>query len=1073
MSHFTKIANGRSFLIFFLVLLGASATLLAGTTGKIAGKVVDKTTGQSLVGVNVLIVGTTMGASTDLNGDYSILNVPPGSHVLRASMVGYTTLQITGVVVNIDLTTTVNVQLEEENVKVSEVVIVAQQPMIKKDVSAATANISSEEISSLPVTSVSQVIGLQAGVEGGLVIRGGDANQALFLLNGFAQRDPRNNQPLTEVPLSAIQDISLVKGGFNAEYGQVRSGILNIVTKDGPKDRYEATVTYKYSAPHNKYFGISPYDPGSYWLRPYLDPAVASTGTQNGSWDFYTQQQYPTFVGWNAISKQLMTDDNLSNDLSPAGAQRLFEWQHRRPEPTNIPDYNVDAGFGGPVPLAGRLLGNMRFFLSFVANRQALLVPLTKNDYFDYNGDLKLTSDITPTMKFSLTAVQGQTNNIAANFGQLGTVAGSNSQFGNQLANYETYISSPDQIANDIQYNVTDMATRIFSDAYYSLANVSHYGVSAELTHSPSSSMYYQVSVSYFGTRYQTDPTYARNDLSLYEIFPGYYTTVAPFGYSTVPGVGIGDPSLLLGGQVSMMRDSTRASFLTAKFDLTDQITFNHQIKSGLELDYNWLNLNYGSYVPAFPYADSWVKANYYPIRAAYYLQDKIEYNGFVANVGVRLDYSNSRTDWADVNAFDVSYFSGSYNPDAKYSTSPPKGILTVSPRLGISHPITESSKLYFNYGQFSELPSYELLFDQLRGAGNQMNTFGDPNLPPAKTTSYELGYDQELFSDFLFQASGFYRNIYHQLSSTRYVSSDGTVSYLGVGDNNYEDIMGFEMDLRKSAGRWVTGFASYTYQISSQGRFGYDVYYQNPSDQRLYEQNVTNFSQLQPIPTPWANLVLTFKTPDDYGPKVVNNNILGDWDLTFIGNWRAGGYVTWAPSNSRVINNVKAVDYWNLDMRISKAFDMGPVQLTFLLDAGNLLNLKRFSGEGFSDFEDFRNYMNSLHLPKSNAYTNIPGSDKYGACPTRGSTFHPIAQTGDITMLTNPGSQYTQAWAVYDNTTGIYWQWKNGGWQRANSGQVQQVLDDRSYIDMPNLTTFNFLNPRYIYFGLKLSVNL
>ena len=252
---------------------------------------------------------------------------------------------------------------------------------------AATASITPNEISALPVNSLTDAVGLEAGVEGGLVIRGGSADQALFLLNGFAQRDPRNNQPLTEVPLSAIQDVSLVKGGFNAEYGQVRSGILNVVTKDGSKNEYDATVTYKYSPPHQKYFGISPYDPDSYWLRSYMDPAVALTGTQNGSWNYYTQQQYPTFEGWNAVSKGLMSDGDLNNDLSPAGAQKLFEWQHRRPEPTNIPDYNLDAGLGGPVPLISNSLGNLRFYFSYVGNRQALMVPLTRDDYQDYDAD--------------------------------------------------------------------------------------------------------------------------------------------------------------------------------------------------------------------------------------------------------------------------------------------------------------------------------------------------------------------------------------------------------------------------------------------------------------------------------------------------------------------------------------------------------------------------------------------------------------------------------------------------------------------------------------------------------------
>ena len=675
---------------------------------------------------------------------------------------------------------------------------------------------------------------------------------------------------------------------------------------------------------------------------------------------------------------------------------------------------------------------------------------------------LKLTSDITPTMKFSVTAVQGQTDEIAGSLGALNTVSGSNGQ-GYPLVSYETYITSPYAIANSMNESfATDLATHIFSDAYYSLANVSHQGLTAELTHSPSVDMYYQASLSYFGTKYQTDPTYTRNDAQLFQIFPGYYTTAGPLGYEpgSGAGTGIGDPSLLMGGQVSMMRDSTKTSSLTFKFDLTDQVNFNHQLKTGFEFDYYLLNLNYGVVVPGYSDFTSLVKEDFYPFRAAYYAQDKIEYNGFVANVGVRLDYSNSNTSWPSVNVFDGSYFGSGYSSSTSYASEPAKGIFTVSPRLGISHPITESSKLYFNYGQFSELPSYELLLDQLR-SGNVMGTFGDPNLPPSKTTSYELGYDQELFGNLLVQVSGFYRNIYQQLSSTNYISSDGTVNYSAVGDNNYEDIMGFEVDLRKSTGDWFTGFGSYTYQVSSQGRFGYDLYFQSPAQMQQYVGNTVNFSQLQPIPTPWANMVLTFKTPTDYGLKFLNNNVLGDWALTFIGNWRSGGYVTWSPSNNTVINNLKVVNYWNLDLQVSKTVNLGPVDLTLLVDASNVLNLKRFSGVGFSDPQDFKNYMNSLHLPVSNAYQNIPGSDEYGDFPVEGATFHPIAQTGDITTTSVTDPEYTQATFVYDNSTGKYYQFNGTAYVSANNSAVQQVLKDKSYIDMPNLTSFNFLDPR------------
>jgi hypothetical protein len=316
-------------------------TALAGTTGKIAGRVTDKSTGEPLMGVNVMVEGTALGSVTDAEGGYSVLQVPPGTFNITLSLLGYAKTNVTGIRVFIDQTAAVDAALSAETIVGQAVSIVAERKAVKKDVATSVAAVSSQELATLPFNSVSEVVGLQAGVEEGLVIRGGGAGQALFMLDGVTLRDPRNNQPISGVSLSAIQEISVERGGFNAEYGQVRSGIVNVVTKEGDKNKYSGSVTLKAAPPAKKYFGAepgdanltgSPFDPNSTMLRPYLDPAVCWTGTQNGGWDLYTQRQYPQFEGWNSISRTLMTDGNPANDLSPAAAQELFRWQHRRQE---------------------------------------------------------------------------------------------------------------------------------------------------------------------------------------------------------------------------------------------------------------------------------------------------------------------------------------------------------------------------------------------------------------------------------------------------------------------------------------------------------------------------------------------------------------------------------------------------------------------------------------------------------------------------------------------------------------------------------------------------------------------
>ena len=79
----------------------------------------------------------------------------------------------------------------------------------------------------------------------------------LFQMDGVTLRDPRNNQPITGVALSAVQEVSVERGGFNAEYGQVRAGIVNVVTKEGASSAYHGNIIAKVSPPTQKYYDIS------------------------------------------------------------------------------------------------------------------------------------------------------------------------------------------------------------------------------------------------------------------------------------------------------------------------------------------------------------------------------------------------------------------------------------------------------------------------------------------------------------------------------------------------------------------------------------------------------------------------------------------------------------------------------------------------------------------------------------------------------------------------------------------------------------------------------------------------
>lgn len=1059
--------------VWVLGLIIATEIIFAGTTGKISGRITNKKTGEPLQGTNIILLNTDLGAAADTDGSYTILNVSPGVYDVKAMIIGYAPVRVNDVRVLIDQTARVDFILEMEAIAGETIVIEAQRKIVKEDVATSVASFSSDEIETLPYTNLNDVVGLQAGMQQGLEIRGGGSDEALFQVDGVTLRDPRTNQPITGIALSAIQEVSVERGGFNAEYGQVRSGIVNVVTKEGSRSGYSGTITLKYSPPARKHFGISPYDPNSYWLRPYLDDEACWEGTEE-NWDEYKRRQYsPGFEGWNSVSQRLLTDSDSNNDLSPMAAQQVFRWQHRKQEITDQPDYNIDAGFGGPVPLISKALGNLRFFTSYRSERKMLLIPLARDDDLNYDWSLKLTSDISPSTKLKISGLTGRSFFIAENWPRSFDTQGSNVI---NDYNFTDYIISPEDIvAATNQGNFPHIQSAVFSDSYYSLADVSHFSWAANLTRTLSSRTFYETSLEQVVREYKTDHIRER-DTTLYEIVKGtgYEVDEAPMGWSPENEMGLGDGQFF-GAHTAFARDKSRIASTTFKFDLTSQVNFYNLVKTGIEFVYYDLDLDYGRESSAG--FNEFVKMREYPLRGALYVQDKLEAVGFIANIGLRLDYLNPNTERFIVDSFDPIFYGTSYDPNGEYPTEDAKAQFSLSPRLGISHPITENSKLFFNYGHFKELPRSEQIFNirrefDVRPTGRSVGrllSIGDPNLLMANTVSYELGYDHALFDMYLLQLAGFYHDIKDQRFVINYLDSRYGIDYLAANNNSYEDIRGFELTLRKTMGRWWTGFANYTFQVRKSGFFGMDVINADPAQQLYNERDTESRYQIKPIAEPYARLNLTFHTPSNFGTEIRRMNFLGDWSMNIIADWRAGWWTTWNPGDKPEIQyNVQTKDWYNMDLRFSKTLSLNKVHITFFADVFNVFNIKRLNLNSFSDSPDYDFYFQSLHLPESSDYVNIPGDDRAGEYRKAGVAYQPVEW-----RQTTQGSIGKENVIYFEKSTGRYREYVNGAWTEVESGRMKKILDDRAYIDMPNHTSFNFLNPRSIFFSIRTSFDL
>jgi outer membrane receptor protein involved in Fe transport len=276
---------------------------MASTTGKVVGTVRDAETGEPLPYANVMVEGTTLGAVTDLEGYYFILNVPPGPRSIKVQMMGYTTKVAEGVAVVPDRTARADFLLDQTVIDMGvEVRVVAERPMIHRDATSKVMATTRREIEHMPVEGLDEVIALQSGTttdaSGDLHIRGGRAGEMIYVVDGLVMKEPFHGGQATLLNVDAVEEMVMVSGTFNAEYGDAMSGVVNVVTREG-SEAYQSTLRYQspslLSSPYRKKDWISSgsdvkrdaqadtslYVPRD--IRDITDPLIPSLGEWSGT----------------------------------------------------------------------------------------------------------------------------------------------------------------------------------------------------------------------------------------------------------------------------------------------------------------------------------------------------------------------------------------------------------------------------------------------------------------------------------------------------------------------------------------------------------------------------------------------------------------------------------------------------------------------------------------------------------------------------------------------------------------------------------------------------------------------
>jgi len=1108
-SYTSKIVLALTLTVFM------AGSLFGQTAGKVRGTVTDEASGEALVGANVLIDGTGLGAATDENGEYFILNVAPGTYTMRAEIIGYKTAVEIDVRVYIDLTTTINFSTAVEAVAGEAVEVLAERPLVQPDVAGTVINVSGSDIENIPVRSVGDFISQQAGVEQGMTIRGSGVNETAFVVDGISTRGGRDGTPTTAIALTSVDQLQIQTGGMSASVGNARGGAINIVTKD-PRDRMILDVLINQSPASSMSFagdGEIVKDADAYWWKPYKDETVNSAGTAGGAWDVYEQAQYPAFTGWDAHMAGTAGSDTL---LTKSDWLDVFDWHHRKNTEVTEAFSSIDMTFG--MPLGGT---GLRFLVSYLANNEPYFYPQARASFKENSVHAKLLYDLSPSMKlmaFVKTAEQTGTAHEAWDMLRVpypqrgGTplypwgAGGANSTLvfsSNQgISPTETLINqNGDHTGKSViyawdRYAITDYNTNIMG---------------ATFTHTLNAKSFYNLGFSMNEETFVTEPNTRRlgsNEgpgsasppsavVKLYGSGgTGQDSLVwTPWGW-TSDGMSNPGSGTRLGGHWARGRDNSTVKSTNINLDYTTQLNSTNQVNAGFWLSMYDYDMEYGSSDSVIVHvergAQKWQKT---PTQAGLYAEDKLEFKGMIATVGLSMDYYNPNTDWwnfgdyaRDLTAKEKGEIGDERFDDVDAEAAETQ--ITFNPKIRIAFPITVNSKLYFNYGTYRQQLTAQESFMIWQAWRGEVHQIGDPNNPMPKTVSYEVGYEQALRDAYLLRVGGYYKDSSLQPKTVWYQSIDSEVSYNRSEPYNYSDTRGLEFSLSKNMGA-LRGYLNYTYSVRSQGNFGWGSQYENDVTQADYELTATDHYQIKPVAEPFASANLEYVAPKSMGP-------LADFRVTLNGGWRAGRHFTWVGPGGATIpgvnNNVQMTDFFFLNARFSKNLNLAGTRVMVFADVQNLLNLKYmyFSPynphggpfEGQVGGDDWDNYMTSLHMPTEfwgdvsedeMTFNNITGDDRPGTYRERDVDFVPIEiiatsanlpATEDLPALIQTGDVL-----YYVHDSGDWYHWNgSGSLQPASASFVDQVKDDKAYIDMPNEWHRTFLNPRTISVGVRIS---
>ncbi|MCC6398409.1 MAG: TonB-dependent receptor [Bacteroidetes bacterium] len=899
-------------LLAFLAFLAIAESVEAGTFGKVTGRVTDKTNNEGLAGATARLLGTSLGAVTDVDGNYYILNVTPGTYTLRISFVGFTAIDMREVRVVQDMTTEINVQLTQQTLELNEVVeVIARRPLVQKEVSGSAVTISSDDFRNRPIESIQSVINSSAGVvsfQGGTFIRGSRSTDVTYLVDGVPLTNPISGNLMTDVSKNAVEEVVLMKWGFSAEYGNAMGGVVNVTTKEGGAS-YSGALRYKTDKltsgsqfyQNLNVLNLSVGGPVYEDIRFFIDGFLNSRDMN--------------------VQREVLAPDGTNLGRHPHEGYQEYRINGKLTVPLTE---TMKLKFAGSLNRSQQLLYNLYWRFGDDINQLDRYGALwNKTGYAAAILDHTLNAKTFYTVKLGYLdwhSINGQRDRNEWS----GDAIGVNCDFWKDFTFRTPTLDLAYMIPGDP--NVYRKWRLLDSQGFDDIRSLR-----------------------------TSDALSARNP---YGVAGGIQNTV---------DAGYFQDFVRSGDRDYYEENRTRQFSLRA--DITTQPSANHEIKAGFEAVWHRVNRfriggmsSLNGVGVTYPVIDFYEKSpadtaltvtsasnlgdGYTPLELAAYGTYQLRLLGMYINFGLRYDYYNAQTEYR-VNPLETTQ-SNPFKQTRVSSVSRSQ----FSPRLGISFPVTDRLVFRFNYGQFFQRPPMDRMFSYLWIDRNQADVDqGNPDIDPQKTIAYEVGLSAVLGEDWALGLTAFQKNMFH-LEGYRLIRAPDLQWYFLAVNQEYAESYGVELTLRKRISEWTSGFINYTYShargtssnVSQISRYPLTstTYAKQLGYEPLYPQETMpmNYDRRHAL-----NLVFNLSIPIDEGPEFLGFKPLSGIGVNLTGSLLSG--TPYTPMTSYFVNvttdrfnSAIFPTTYNLDARIHKDIRIAGITLSVFAEVMNLLDL-------------------------------------------------------------------------------------------------------------------------------------